>query len=133
MFRTELFPMTSNYDEIFNEFSDTVYRSDNIGYPKFNIFDDSEDNAFISLACTGIPEESLSVYINDDGLLVIESNLDKDDRNYSVKQYPIKSFERKFKIGNKHEIGTVVYENGELVIRLNKKEPTRKEIPIIAA
>ncbi len=133
MFRTELFPMTSNFDEIFNDFSDTVYRSDNINYPKYNIFDDQDGNAFISVACTGIPEESLSVYINDEGLLVIESKVEKDTRNYSVKQYPIKSFERKFRIGSKHEIGTVVYENGELVIRLNKKEPTRKEIPIIAA
>ena len=129
----ELFPMTSNYDEILNDFSDTIYRSDNVNYPKYNIFDDQDGNAFISLACTGIPEESLSVYINDDGLLVIESKIEKDERNYQVKQYPVKSFIRKFQIGNKHEIGTVVYDNGELVVRLNKKEPVRKEIPIMSA
>jgi HSP20 family molecular chaperone IbpA len=123
--------MTQNFDELFSAFSDEVYKSDT-GYPRYNIWN-SEDSSFISIACTGIPEEQLNAYIDDEGLLVIEAVIEQDNREYIAKQYPIKSFQKRFVIGNKHEIGTITYENGELTVRLNQKEPTRKEIPIISA
>ena len=132
MFRVETFPMTTNFDEFFGDFSEKVFKEDT-GYPKYNIWSDEDENAFISIACTGIPEESLNAYIDDEGLLVIEAEVDKDEREYATKLYPVKSFQKKFVIGTKHEIGTITYENGELTIRLNKKDPVKKEIPILKA
>ncbi len=125
-----LFPITNGFDDFFNEFSTKVYNTEN-GYPRTNIYTDSEDNAFISLAVTGIPKESLKLYVDDDDYLVVEASVEQDKRNYNLKGYPVKSFKRKFWVDKKYEIGTVIVENGELIIRLNRKEPKHREIPII--
>jgi len=131
MYKTSLFPLTSDFDKIFEDFSSEIYKADSSSYPRYNIFISDDETAFISVAVTGIPEESLKAYIDDEGYLVIEADVKKDTRDYSVKQYPVKSFTKKFVIDKRYEVGTIVVENGELTVRLNRKEPKRKEIPII--
>jgi HSP20 family molecular chaperone IbpA len=128
---TTLFPLTSDFDRFFEDFSKEIYKSDTNSFPRYNLYTDGEETAFISIAVTGIPEEKLEAFIDDEGYLVIKADIEKDKRDYIVKQYPIKSFEKKFWIDKRYEVGTIVVENGELTVRLNRKEPKRKEIPII--
>jgi len=125
-----LFPVTNGFDDFFEEFSTKVYNTET-GYPRTNIYTDEDDNAFISLAVTGIPEDKIQVYIDDDDYLTVEANIGTDTRNYQLKGYPVKSFQKKFWVDKKYEIGQAVVENGELIIRLNRKTPKRREIPVI--
>ena len=126
-----LFPLTPNFDDIFETFANDVYKSDTNSYPRSNIYSDGDDTAFITIAVTGIPEDALSAYVDDEGYLVVEANIPKDNREYLLKQYPVKSFTKKFWIDKKFEVGTIVIENGELIVRLNRVEPKKREIPII--
>ena len=128
---TSLFPLTSDFDRFFDNFSQEIYKSDTNSFPRYNLYNDGDETAFISIAVTGIPEENLEAFMDDEGYLVIKADIDKDKRDYIVKQYPVKSFEKKFWIDKKFEVGTIIVENGELTVRLNRKEPKRKEIPII--
>jgi HSP20 family molecular chaperone IbpA len=129
---TTLFPYSTIFDEFFNEAVDKSLRSDNNSYPKFNIYETEDgERVFISLAVTGIPREKIEVYINDDGNLVIESNVEKDNRKYIVKGYPIKSFKRIFVFDKKYEVQNVVHENGELIVEFVRKEPKKRQIPIL--
>ena len=125
------FPLTSNFDDIFEGFTETVYKADSNSYPRYSIYTDGEDTAYITVAVTGIPESSLKAYQDDEGYLVIEADVPKDTRDYVVKQYPVKSFTKKFVIDKRFEIGTIAVENGELIVRLNRTTPKRREIPII--
>jgi HSP20 family molecular chaperone IbpA len=131
MFRNTLFPVTNTFDDIFEEFSTKVYNTET-GYPRTNIYTDEDENAFLSLAVTGIPEDKIQVYIDDDDYLTVEANIGTDNRNYQLKGYPVKSFQKKFWIDKKYEIGQAIVENGELIIRLNRTTPKRREIPIIS-
>ena len=131
MFRNTLFPVTNTFDDIFEEFSTKVYNAES-GYPRTNIYTDEDENAFLSLAVTGIPEDKIQVYIDDDDYLTVEANIGTDNRNYQLKGYPVKSFQKKFWIDKKYEIGQAIVENGELIIRLNRTTPKRREIPIIS-
>jgi HSP20 family molecular chaperone IbpA len=128
-----IFPLSSEFDKIFEEFSNEIYKTESSGYPKVNMWFDEEGNGYISIACTGIPEKALNAYIDDEGALVVEAQVPKDTRDYVMKSYPIKSFKKRFIVDKRHEIGTIVYENGELIIRLNKKDPVKQEIPIISS
>jgi HSP20 family molecular chaperone IbpA len=128
---TSLFPLTSDFDRFFDNFSQEIYKADTNSFPRYNLYNDGDETAFISIAVTGIPEENLEAFMDDEGYLVIKADIDKDRRDYIVKQYPVKSFEKKFWIDKRYEVGTIVVENGELTVRLNRKEPKRKEIPII--
>ena len=128
-----LFPLTPNFDDIFEDFSEKIYKSDSGSYPRSNIYADGDNTAYITVACTGIPEDKLNVFIDDDDYLVVQAEVEKDTRDYITKQYPVKSFSKKFWIDKKMDIGTVIYENGELIIRLNRKEPRKREIPIISS
>jgi len=127
---TNLFPVTNTFDDIFEEFSSKVYKAES-GYPRTNIYNDEEGNAFITVAVTGIPEDRIKVYIDDEDFLTVEASVNADTRNYQLKGYPVKSFTRKFWIDKKYEIGTAIVENGELIIRLNRTIPKRREIPIL--
>ena len=125
-----LFPVTNGFDDFFEEFGTKVYNTET-GYPKTNIYTDEEDNAFISLAVTGIPEDEIQVYVDDEDYLTVESQIATDTRDYKLKSYPVKSFKKRFWVDKKYDIGSAVVENGELIIRLNRKTPKRREIPII--
>jgi HSP20 family molecular chaperone IbpA len=127
-----LFPYSSIFDEFLNEAVEKTFRSDTNSYPKFNIYEeDNGERVFVSLAVTGIPREKIEVYINDDGNLVIESNIEKDSRKYIIKGYPIKSFKRTFIFDKKYEVQNVIHENGELIVEFVRKEPKKRQIPIL--
>ena len=130
---TSLFPYNQIFDEFFNEAVDKTLRSDTQNYPKFNIYEtDDGDRIFISVAVTGIPKEKIDVYINDDGNLVIEADVEKDTRKYITKGYPIKSFKRTFMFDKKFDVHSVVHENGELIIEFVRKTPKKQQIPILS-
>jgi len=131
MVNSALLPVTSIFDELFDDLGTKTFNVDT-QYPKYNVYDDGED-AFISVAVTGIPEEKIQIYMDDSDYLVIEANPQKDTRNYQHKGYPIKSFKKRFWIDNRFNVGSAVVENGELVIRLNRTKPKRRNIEIITS
>ena len=124
-----LFPITQDFDDVFEDFATNVLKSDS-GYPKWNLAK-VDDDLILSVAVTGIPKENIEVYLDDEDLLTIESNVETDDHEYVYKGYPVKSFKKKFSIDKRFEVGTVIHENGELSVRLNRKTPTKRDIPII--
>ena len=126
-----LFPITSNFDDIFSDFVDTAYKVDT-SYPPYSIYE-IDDNAFIEIALAGFQESDLDVYQDDDGYLVIKGErADNPERKYQHKGISYRKFTKKFKIDKNYEPGTAVFENGLLTIRLNRTEPKRKEIPIMS-
>ena len=76
---TTLFPLTSEFDKFFEDFSKEVYKSDTNSFPRYNLYMNGNETAFISVAVTGIPEESLSAFM-DDGYPVIKAEIEKDSR-----------------------------------------------------
>jgi molecular chaperone IbpA len=127
-----IYPITRDFDEIFENFTSSVYKVDN-NYPPYNIFtiEDEERYGKIEIACAGIPEENIKVYFDDSDLLVVEGTYpEAKERQYTHKGLSTKDFAKKFRLEKNWEIKEVNYENGLLEILLIQNKPKKQFIPI---
>ena len=125
------YPISKDFETIFSDFTDRAFKTSN-SYPVFNIYytEDNEE-AFIEIAVTGMGEENLKAYKDDEGVLVIEGKFpeEPEGRNYVHRGLSRKDFVRKFKIEN-FEVEEIDVKNGLMKIHLKKVKPERKLIPI---
>jgi len=85
-------------------------------YPLYNIYKKNNE-VYLEIAATGFAREQLNIYYDDNNLLVIEANKDKDDREYLHKNLTTKNFIKKFEL-IKHKVENVIVDDGLITIHL---------------
>lgn len=101
-------------------------KSDNNGYPPFNI-EQSGTNAYrITLAVAGFAESDLAITVEDRQLVIRGRQVDEDDeRVFLHRGIAARQFQRTFVLADGVEVAGATMENGLLNIDLSKVEPDR--------
>lgn len=111
-------------------------KSDNNGYPPFNIEQFGENSYRITLAVAGFGEDELAITVEDRQLVIRGRQADDDDgRVFLHRGIAARQFQRTFVLAEGVEVGEAVLEHGLLHVDLSKTEPetVRKTIKITPA
>jgi len=111
--------MDDYLERIFGHFNET-----NPNYPPYNLIQVSNVESRLEIALAGFKKEELNVY-TEYGKLFIEGQKEskESDTNYVHKGLAQRSFKRTWSMADDTEIGDVSFEDGLLVIKLNKVVP----------
>ena len=122
-------PITKQFDELFDEFTTKSFnvQDNNPPYNVATITKDEKSMGLIEIAATGLNENDIKVYFDDEGKLVIEGKHPKPAENvdiqYHYKGLSTKDFTRKFKLEKNFVVDSVVLKNGLLRIFLKEEKP----------
>ena len=99
-------------------------KSDNNGYPPFNI-EQSGDNSYrITLAVAGFGEDDLAITVENSQLMIRGSKADDaDGRVYLHRGIAARQFQRSFVLAEGVDVAGATMENGLLHIDLHRSEP----------
>jgi HSP20 family molecular chaperone IbpA len=101
-------------------------KSDNNGYPPFNIEQSDETAYRITLAVAGFAEDDLSITVEDRQLVIRGRQAEEDDRRiYLHRGIAGRQFQRSFVLAEGVEVTGASMENGLLHIDLSKVEPEK--------
>ncbi len=140
------YPITDNFDDLFEELTASSYKSD-VNYPPYNIYMETDDTdqgqeegliiepsptGIIEIAVTGLSETDVQVYF-EEGVLVIEGNYPKD--NEKIKQYEhrglsSKDFVKKIQLEKNWEVEDIEVYNGLMTISFKENKPEKKFLAI---
>ncbi|HBQ36662.1 MAG TPA: heat-shock protein Hsp20 [Rhodobacteraceae bacterium] len=96
-------------------------KSDNDGYPPFNIEQTSENSYRITLAVAGFGEADLSITVEDRQLMVRGRQSDADDeRVFLHRGIAARQFQKSFVLADGVDVGEAAMENGLLHIDLQR-------------
>ncbi|MCG6902244.1 MAG: Hsp20 family protein [Rhodobacter sp.] len=101
-------------------------KSDNNGYPPFNIEQSSANSYRITLAVAGFAEDELAITV-EDRQLVIRGRQSEDDegRVYLHRGIAARQFQRTFVLAEGVDVAGAAMENGLLHVDLSRAEPER--------
>ena len=101
-------------------------KSDNNGYPPFNIEQKSANSYRITLAIAGFAEEDLSITVEDRQLVIRGKQTEDDDtRVFLHRGIAARQFQRTFVLAEGVEVTGAATENGLLHVDLSKAEPEK--------
>jgi len=99
-------------------------KSDNNGYPPFNIEQKSANSYRITLAIAGFAEDDLSITVEDRQLVIRGKQGDEDEgRVFLHRGIAARQFQRTFVLADGVEVTGAATENGLLHVDLSKTEP----------
>ena len=100
-------------------------KSENGGYPPFNIEQTSDHSYRITLAVAGFREEDLSITVEDRQLVIRGRQVDDDGdgRIFLHRGIAARNFERKFQLAEHVKVVTARLENGLLHVELVREVP----------
>ncbi len=101
-------------------------KSDNNGYPPFNIEQKSANSYRITLAIAGFAEDDLSITVEDRQLVIRgKQSDDETDRVFLHRGIAARQFQRTFVLADGVEVTGAATENGLLHVDLSKAEPEK--------
>jgi len=101
-------------------------KSDNNGYPPFNIEQTSENSYRITLALAGFAEDDISITVEERQLMIRGRQGEEDEaRVFLHRGIAARQFQRSFVLAEGVEVAAATLENGLLHVDLNKAEPER--------
>ena len=101
-------------------------KSDNNGYPPFNIEQRGTNAYRITLAVAGFAEKDLSIQVEDNQLVIRGRQVDEDDtRVFLHPGIAARQFQRSFVLADGVEVAGATMENGLLHVDLSRTEPER--------
>ena len=100
-------------------------KSENGGYPPFNIEQTSDHSYRITLAVAGFREEDLSITVEDRQLVIRGRQVDDegDGRVFLHRGIAARQFQRVFVLADGVEVGEARMENGLLHVDLTRAKP----------
>lgn len=103
---------------------DNATGNNDSGYPPYDIEKIDEDDYRITMALSGFNENDLNIMVND-GVLIITANSPEEDeeRHFLHRGIAKRAFERRFKLDDTIRIPGASFENGLLVIDLQREVP----------
>lgn len=108
-------------------------KSDNNGYPPFNIEQTSENAYRITLAVAGFREDDLSITVEDRQLVIRGRQTEAEDgRVFLHRGIAARQFQRTFVLADGVEVSGATMEHGLLHVDLERAEPEKvvQTIPI---
>lgn len=101
-------------------------KSENNGYPPFNIEQTSEGSYRITLAVAGFAEDDLAITVEDRQLLIRgRQGDDEEGRVFLHRGIAGRQFQRSFVLAEGVDVAGAILNNGLLHVDLNKAEPER--------
>ncbi len=101
-------------------------KSENNGYPPFNIEQTSENSYRITLALAGFCEDDISITVEERQLMIRGRQAEEDgERVYLHRGIAARQFQRSFVLAEGVDVAGATLENGLLHVDLNKAEPER--------
>jgi molecular chaperone IbpA len=96
-------------------------------YPPHNIIVEGNGKTILEIAVAGFSKNDISVFTERNCLTVRAREKDKTERKYQHKGISNRSFEKSWQLSQDVEIKDVIYENGLLVIELQKELPDKQK------
>jgi molecular chaperone IbpA len=130
---TPLYRSTIGFDRL-GALLDTALRTDQSGYPPYNIEVTGENRYGITLAVAGFEQDELDIQV-ERGLLVVrgkKTDDSKDEHMYLHQGIATRNFERKFSLADHVEVTGAQLNNGLLAISLLKQIPEAMKPKTIA-
>jgi len=101
-------------------------KSDNNGYPPFNIEQNGPNAYRITLAVAGFAEDDLAITVEDRQLVIRGRQSDEDDgRVFLHRGIAARQFQRTFVLADGVEVAGAETENGLLHVDLSRAEPEK--------
>jgi len=129
-FRT--FP--SLMDNLFNDWPVTNFSDTNKTVPAVNI-KENDDEFIVALAAPGMEKKDFNINLENDVLTISsEKKVEKTENedNYTSREYNYQSFTRSFNVPKDMVDGDKIaakYKNGELIIKVPKREEVKAKPP----
>lgn len=130
---TPLYRSTIGFDRL-GALLDTALRTDQSGYPPYNIEVTGENRYGITLAVAGFEQDELDIQV-ERGVLAVrgkKSDDSKDEHRYLHQGIATRNFERKFSLADHVEVTGAQLNNGLLTISLLKEIPEAMKPKTIA-
>ena len=122
MSRLSLFssPLLLGFDQ-FERALDRVSKATADGYPPYNVEQIGENALRLTLAVAGFKPEELSVYVEDNQLVIRGKQTDETDRVYLHRGIAARQFQRSFVLADGIEVAGAALDNGLLNIDLRRR------------
>jgi HSP20 family molecular chaperone IbpA len=122
MSRLSLFssPLLLGFDQ-FERALDRVSKATADGYPPYNVEQIGENALRLTLAVAGFKPEELSVYVEDNQLVIRGKQTDETDRVYLHRGIAARQFQRSFVLADGIEVVGAALDNGLLNIDLRRR------------
>jgi len=116
------------YDDLFYRLHSYGMGTPQNSYPPYNLVKDSETKWRIELALAGWSKDDIEVS-TETNVLIISSKAakDKGDGEYMQRGVATRTFARGFNLSDDVEVGEVKFENGMLIIELNRIVPEHQK------
>jgi HSP20 family protein len=137
--RDESLPMFSRmfgdfFDKAFSDWTNTNYSLTNTTLPAVNV-KETKDDYLVSMAVPGMSKKDFKIDLKDNILTISSEKQDEkkeEEDNYTRREYSYQSFSRSFTLPkdvvNDEKI-EAKYDNGELRIKIPKKEEAKPKAP----
>jgi HSP20 family molecular chaperone IbpA len=118
-------PFLLGFDQL-ERLMERAAKSDNNGYPPFNIEQTSANSYRITLAVAGFAEDDLTITVEDRQLVIRgRQSDDAGDRVFLHRGIAARQFQRSFVLADGVEVAGATMEHGLLHVDLSRPEPER--------
>jgi HSP20 family molecular chaperone IbpA len=116
-------PFLLGFDQL-QRLVERTAKTDNEGYPPYNIEQATPNSYRITLAVAGFGEDDLSITIEDSQLVVKgRHSADTSERVFLHRGIASRQFQRTFVLADGVEVGSAIMDDGLLHIDLNRASP----------
>ncbi|HZR76095.1 Hsp20 family protein [Bradyrhizobium sp.] len=132
---TPLWRSTIGFDRLFDVL-DEVQRTAEETYPPYNIERLDENRFQISVALAGFSPDEVALSVEQNVLTLEGRKSDKDEKTFVHRGISTRSFKRQFTLADHVEVKKARFENGLLMIELQREIPETmkpRRIPINGA
>jgi molecular chaperone IbpA len=119
---TPLWRSTIGFDRLFNVL-DEVQRTAEETYPPYNIERHDEDRFQISVALAGFSPNEVTLTVEQNVLTLEGRKADKEGKTFLHRGISTRSFKRQFTLADHVEVKGARFENGLLLIDLQREIP----------
>ena len=110
-----------------DSYFDHLFSHEAQNYPPYNLVKVDEDTSYLELALAGFTEKEVKVYTEKGKLVVEGSREGTDGREYVHRGLAQRNFTRAWSISEDTEVSDVTFENGLLVVTLNRVIPESRK------
>lgn len=112
--------------EQFERTLDNISKASTDGYPPYNIERVGDNGLRITLAVAGFSRQSLTVFVEDNKLVIRGKQEDDKDRVYLHRGIASRQFQRSFMLADGIEVTGASLDNGLLCIELERPVPSSR-------
>ena len=110
-----------------DSYFDHLFSHEAQNYPPYNLVKVDEDTSYLELALAGFKEAEVKVYTEKGKLVVEGSREGTDGREYVHRGLAQRNFTRSWSISEDTEVSDVTFENGLLIVKLNRVIPESRK------